>query len=120
MANDKTELFPTVVVLEGIAAPALGEADVDGNYFANSGRCFIRAKNSSATLKRTVTITSQVKCNYEETHHVAEELAAGAEFLIGPFPKGRFNDEDGNVQITYSGEAEFLIADITIVVIEVP
>lgn len=119
MADEKTELFPTSVVLEGIAAPELGAADVDGNYFANSGRCFIRVKNASTTLTRTVTITSQVNCNYDENHPIEEVLATEAEFLIGPFPKARFNDDDGYVQIAYSGETN-PAADITIAVIEVP
>ena len=113
-----TEIIPQVVVLTGIV-PTIPHEDVEpaGNFFENSGRCFIHVKNAHADEARTVTVVSQVDCNYGENHPAPVTiLAAEDEKMFGPFPKSRFNDEDGYAQITYSDSG----ADLKIAVIEVP
>lgn len=119
--GDATKLTPTSVVLAGIVEPSLAPAGEFGNYFANSGRCFIHVKNVSGQGTKSVTIVSQTECRYGGTHDVdLADIADGVEMLAGPFPKNRFNDSDGNVQITYGGEAGADYSDITIAVIKVP
>lgn len=114
--GEKTKLTPDVVILTGIDDPTLVSVDPDGDYFTNSGRTFIKVKNAHGTLTRTVTVVSQVNCNYGENHPAPCVLAAGETKLFGPFPKDRFNDSDGYCQITYSDAGDSL----TIAVIEVP
>jgi len=113
--GEKTKLTPTVIVLAGLTLPILAAVDPDGDYFTNSGRHFISVKNGAAA-ERTVTIATQTECTLGTKHDVPIVLAVGAEKLIGPFPKDRFNDEDGYVQISYSDAG----ADVTIAVMELP
>lgn len=110
-----TKLTPTVIVLAGLTLPTLAGVDGEGNYFTNSGRHFISVKNASGA-ERTVTIVTQTECTLGTKHNVAIVFAAGTEKLIGPFPKARFNDEDGYIQITYSDAGDSL----TIAVMELP
>jgi len=114
--GEKTKLTPDVVILTGIVDPTLVAVDPDGDYFTNSGRTFIKVKNAHGSAERTVTVVSQVNCNYGQNHPAPCVLAAGVTKLFGPFPKDRFNDSDGYCQITYSDSG----ADLTIAVIEVP
>ena len=111
-----TELTPDVVILTGIEDPALVAVDPTGDYFTNSGRTFIKVKNAHGSESRTVTVVSQVNCNYGLNHAAPVTLAAGVTKIFGPFPKWRFNDSDGYAQVTYSDAG----ADLTIAVIEVP
>jgi len=110
-------ITPQIVVLTGIK-PTYENALEDGNEFVNSGRHFIHAKNAHETEARTITVTSQADCNQGVNHPAPREiLAADDEAMFGPYPKDRFNDEAGKVQITYTPSTG---ADITIAVIEVP
>lgn len=110
-------ITPQVVVLAGIV-PTYEAALEDGNEFVNSGRVFIHAKNGHVSEDRTIIINSQVNCNQGVDHDISVVItAAEDEKMIGPFPKDRFNDSAGKVQITYTPSTG---ADITIAVIEVP
>jgi len=94
----------------------------DGDEFVNSGQMVIHVKNGHANASRTITIDTFTKCNYGmDTEHdvavVVEGIDPGPnEVVIGPFPKSRFNDAEGKVQITYSDTA----ADLTIAVVDLP
>lgn len=110
-------ITPQRVVLDGIV-PTYEAALEDGNEFVNSGRHFIHAKNAHETEDRTIAINSQTPCNQGVDHDVSVVItAAEDEKMIGPFPKDRFNDAAGKVQITYTPSTG---VDITIAVIEVP
>jgi len=107
-------LTPQVVVLTGIE-PALVTADVGGDEFVNSGRDFIHIKNGGGS-PIDVTIDSQVDCNQGVDHDAVVSIpATTGEKFIGPFPKDRFNDEAGKVQITYSA-----ITSVTIGIVRLP
>lgn len=101
------------VVLGGLS-PTYGAAAVGGDEFVNSGRDFIHVKNGGGSSV-DVTVNSQEPCDQGYDHDVVVAVGAGAEKMIGPFPKSRFDDADGKVQITYSG-----VASVTIAVIQVP
>lgn len=110
-------ITPQVIVLAGIL---LTDEDAleDGNEFVNSGRHFIFAKNNHASEDRTISINSQVNCNQGVDHDIDVVItAAEDEKLIGPFPKDRFNDAAGKVQITYTPSTG---VDIKIAVFELP
>jgi len=72
-----TEITPQTVLLTGIV-PTIPHEDVepDGNFFTNSGRCFIHVKNAHADEARTVTVVSQEDCNYGENHSAAVIITA--------------------------------------------
>lgn len=107
-------LSPQVIVLTGIT-PALVAAEAGGDEFVNSGRDFIHIKNTNAAAM-DVTINSQALCDQGVDHDVivTVPLTVGEKF-IGPFPKDRFNDTAGKVQITYSA-----VTDVTIGIVRLP
>ena len=108
------ELTPQVVVLTGIT-PTLVAADVGGDEFVNSGKDFIHIKNTNAS-PMDVTVNSQAVCNQGVDHDAVVTIpATTGEKFIGPFPKDRFNDASGKVQITYSA-----ITDVTIGIVRLP
>jgi hypothetical protein len=107
-------LTPQVVVLTGIT-PTLVAASAGGDEFVNSGRDFIHIKNGDAS-SMDVTINSQALCNQGQDHDVVVTVPASTgEKFIGPFPKDRFNDTAGKVQITYSA-----VTSVTIGIVRVP
>ena len=109
-------ITPQVIVAEGIVRSHEGCAS-GGDEFVNSGRHYISVINAHGADPRTVTINSQINCNQGVDHDIAIVItAAQDEKIFGPFPKDRFNDADGKVQITYSDSA----ADLTIAVFELP
>lgn len=86
----------------------------NGDVFTNSGRTFIHVINGSAgTL--IVTINTQTPCNQgvDDDAEVASILA-GEERMIGAFPKGRFNDANGQVQVKCDVQTSILIAAIEV------
>lgn len=96
--------------LSGVA-PNFVAATAGGDSFANDGNTSLRVKNGSAS-PITVTINSPTQCNMGFTHNVAVTVAAGAEQDIGPFPPSRFNDQYGNVNVTYSASASVTVAAV--------
>lgn len=107
------ELSVQVVVLGGLT-PSYAAAAAGGDQFANSGREMIHLKNG-AGVSQTVTTDSQEPCDQGFDHDNAVAIPAGEERMIGPFPKSRFDDASGKVQLTYSA-----VASLTIAVIKVP
>ena len=101
------------VSLSGLE-PSFSNCDSGGDEFVNSGKAFIWIKNND-TSAHTVTIDSQEPCSYGYDHDVSVQVPAGEERLIGPFPKNRFNDSEGKVQISYDG-----VTNLQIAVIEIP
>lgn len=94
--------------------PSYSAAAGGGDQFANSGKAMLHAKNGSGG-SITITVNSQVNCSQGFDHDFAVAIPAGEERMIGPFPKSRFDDANGNVQITYSA-----VTSLTVAVIEVP
>ncbi len=109
-------ITPQQIPLAGVV-PTYGACSAGGDEFVNTGKIVIHIKNAHADTARTVTIDTYTPCNYglDTEHDVAVEIAGQAEAVIGPFPKSRFNDGDGRVQITYSTEA-----DLSIAVVDLP
>jgi hypothetical protein len=89
-------------------------ASAGGDSFVNSGRAYLHVKNGDTTDK-TITVNSQTPCNYGFDHDAVVTVPAAGERIIGPFPKNRFDDANGQVQITYSA-----VTSVTVAVVEVP
>lgn len=94
--------------------PALVAANVDGNFFDNDGMTFLNVDNADAS-PHTVTVNSLVNCDQGVDHNVAVVVGAGENHLIGPFPKGRFNDASDQANITYDA-----VTSVTIQAIRLP
>lgn len=100
-------LSPQIVVLAGIT-PALTAAAELGDEWVNSGREFIHVKNSGA--ETTVIVNSQAACNQGSDHDETITIPATTGWkMIGPFPKDRFNDAAGKVQLTYGDHTNLTI-----------
>ena len=100
------ELTPVKITLDGIT-PAPAVVEDDGNWFTNTGRCFIHLVGGGiggGALKMTV--NSQAECNFGHDHDIECTPLAGIIHLIGPFPRSRFDDADNKVQITYGAGCE--------------
>jgi hypothetical protein len=88
------------------------DANVDGNFFENNGRTFIRVTNTNAAT-RNVIIDSPGICDQGFYHDVTITIAATTGNQdIGPFSTARFNDTSGNINITYSAVTNLKIAAI--------
>lgn len=109
MAN----LYVQRATLTGLS-PSYTAADPAGDEFANSGRAVLHVKNGGAA-SIDVTINSEAPCDYGYDHDVVVAVPAGAERIIGPFPKQRFNDPLSKVHVSYSA-----VTSVTVAVLEVP
>lgn len=98
------------IILTGIK-PTYVTASAGGDDFENSGRVFLHVKNEH-TGPQTITINSLRICDLGYDHDAVVTIPAGEERLIGPFPRFRFNDPNGKVQVSYSGVTALTIAAI--------
>lgn len=103
------------------ASLALSAAASGGDQFANDGQVTVQILNSHATAARTITFDSPQSCSFGLSANAAHDRAVvvpgvssapANRVVIGPFPVDRFNDGNGNVQVTYSDAA----ADLTVAV----
>lgn len=103
------------------ASLSLAAASAGGDQFANSGVEYFQILNSHATAPRTVTFDSPQACDFGLSANAAHDRAivvpgvSGApanRVVVGPFPVERFNDANGNIQVTYSDSG----ADLTLAV----
>jgi hypothetical protein len=94
--------------------PSYTGAGTSGDEFTNpDGKAFLHVKNGGGS-QITVTINSQVPCNYGHDHDITVQVSAGGEKLIGPFGPGRFNDTSGKVQVTYSSTTSVTVAVLSL------
>lgn len=89
--------------------PTYASADSAGDKFTNDGKTQFHVKNDGAA-SITATVDSPQKCSQGFEHDVAVAVAAGAEKIIGPFDKSRFNDTSGFVVVTYSAVTSVKVA----------
>src|SRR5574340_260270 len=89
-------------ILDGAAA------DVAGDTFPNTGSEFLFVKNGSgAGIVATLDVTATVDGVAVPDKTV--NIAAGESRLIGPFPKGFYNDANGRVKVTCAPVASVLV-----------
>ena len=82
-------------------------ADPAGDQFANDGRKLLLIEHTN-DAGSTVTLTADVQKSVdgETVTDKTIDIGAGETHLIGPFPTGIYNDNDGNVQLTYSAATD--------------
>ncbi|MBP8991729.1 MAG: hypothetical protein KBG82_07100 [Spirochaetes bacterium] len=95
-----TELTSTLITTSGVAY-SLASANADGNYFKNNGYTFFVVSNGGSSAI-TVTIDSKATCNFGGDHDIEVSVGEGATKIIGPFNVARFNDAEGEVNVSYS------------------
>lgn len=100
------------VSLDG-SYPAMVSADANGDSFSNGGNEMFKVTNGGAT-SITVTVKSPLPCNYGYNHDVALSVAAAATVDVGPFPPMRFNDNKGNVNVTYSAVTSVTVSAVRV------
>lgn len=84
------------------AAFAPAAAAGGGDEFANTGKEVAIIENGSGS-SITVTAVSQISVDGLALADQTVAIAAGATKAIGPFDPAVFNDDDGMLQLTYSG-----------------
>lgn len=86
----------------------------------NDGKTLLYVKNDNAgSIDVTITseVTSKIIAGYGSTtfSNVVVSIPAGEERAIGPFPKERFNDANGEVTVSYDE-----ISSVTVAVLRLP
>jgi len=111
------DLVVKTVVLTGLDpdTPAYVAATEGGDLCPNDGRTFLHFKNG-ATQETTVTIDSLAACDQGADHNAVVVLPVSEDRMIGPFPRGRFNNAAGKLAITYAGG----VVNLTVAAISVP
>ena len=88
---------------------------VGGDSFVNSGNVYCIVRNQDASSK-TVTFDAPGTDNFGLSGafaDVAVVVVNAQTSIIGPFPPNRFNDANGQVQITYSAVTSLTIAIVS-------
>ena len=99
----------------GIVATYAAATPTDGDKFANDGHTHLRVNNGSGGAI-TVTVNSQQNCNQNFDHNEpnAVSVSAGAIREFGPFPKGRFDDANGEVHVSLSSATTITLAAVSL------
>ncbi|MGM0409460.1 MAG: hypothetical protein ACQEQF_01755 [Bacillota bacterium] len=85
-------------------------ASAEDTFNNNSNDIELLLKNSD-TASHTVTIVAQKDCNHGFLHDEEIEVSADSTFVVRDIERSRFNDDQGQVHITYGGdETNFEVA----------
>lgn len=107
-------ILPQTLVRAGLLA-TYETANVDGNYFENDGLRILHVKNDGL-VTLTVTVDTVALDNYGNPgHDLVFEVLAGEELISGYFSKKRFNDTEGEVNLTTSVQTDVNIAVLKVV-----
>ncbi|GIW81490.1 MAG: hypothetical protein KatS3mg105_3297 [Gemmatales bacterium] len=87
-------------------------ANAGGDEFVNNGRELLYIKNASGS-SITLTVQTPVTVDGLAVSDRQITVGAGEEKIIGPFPKGTYNDGNGHVQLSYSA-----VTSVTVSVID--
>jgi len=109
------DLVVKKVVLTGLNPddPAYVACAAGGDACPNSGYTFLHVKNAH-TSAWVVTVNSIAKCSQGYDHDAVVSVPASEERMIGPFDRGRFNDANQKLEITYDGVTALTIAAIEV------
>ena len=102
------------VTKDASLTPSFVAASELGDYFANTGKIIVYAKNVDAGDSKVITVASQVQCSLGSTHNITVTVPASSEEIVGFFSVDRFNDANGRVQMTYDDHTDLTLAAISI------
>lgn len=77
--------------------------------FDNDGRTVLFIKGGIAPTG-TVTVSSTPCSHGRSNEDVAQVVAAGLDYLMGPFPPAQYNDANGKIQIATSPTTDIELA----------
>lgn len=106
-----TALVATQITRAGIT-DTLAAANVDGNYFINTGANWLEISNGSGGSINVI-----IGAYVDSTSIVAFKtiaVGAGARKKIGPFPSSPYSDASGYVQLTYSAVTSVTVGVFTL------
>jgi hypothetical protein len=106
-----TILAPTTITRAGVV-DTLAAANVDGNFYTNTGANWLEVANGSG-VSINVVIGAYVDATVVATFKTIA-VAAGARKKIGPFPSNPYSDASGYVQITYSAVTTVTVGVFTL------
>lgn len=117
-----TELTVNELTRVGLSDTSfLINANADGHFFKNDGKTILVVKNAGAspinvTIATVVTADGIIKPGYGKftDSNVIQAVANGVTKLGGIFPKQRFNDANGYVNITLSAVTSVQIGVVKI------
>lgn len=96
------------------AAPSFVACAGGGDQFNNDGHTMVEVKNASGS-PITVTFVAQTACNQGSIHSTTVSVpATTGDRMCGPFDPARYNDANGNCQITYSAVTSLTVAVISL------
>lgn len=107
------EITVQQMTTSGLTPTAGVAAGASGDTVLNNGRTYIEVEDTGTTAP-TVTVASQVDCNQGFTHDITVAISSGSLALIGPFPPNRFNNADGQIEVSYSSETDVTIRAISL------
>lgn len=105
------------VDLDGLNSHTWSAADAGGDMFDNSsGKVLLHIQHvGGSAAPIVVTVDSQRNCDQGFDHDVTINIDFSEDVLSGPFPKLRFNDNSGNVQITYDDVTDLEVAALRLI-----
>lgn len=87
-------------------------AAASGDTFNNADeRVQFYVVNTSG-VTRTITISAVGECSHGFVHDTVQAVLNNETWTFGPFDRGRFNDSQGIVSVTYDNEAGLAVAAI--------
>jgi hypothetical protein len=107
------EITVQSITTAGLTPVAGVAAGATGDTVPNNGRTYIEIEDTGTTAP-TVTVASQVDCDQGFTHDVSVAVPESGTKLIGPFPPNRFNNDDQQIEVTYSSETDVTIRAFTL------
>lgn len=106
------ELTVQDVARDGLQ-PSYDAAASGGDSFANNGNTLFHVKNDDAS-SHTATIASEANAPVGTAQaDISVAVPAGEERMIGPLPKGAFNDGNGLANVTYDAVTSVTVAAIS-------
>lgn len=103
-----TELIVLDSLLAG-ASVGFSPIDASGNFFANDGATVLMLQNPTEQ-PANVEVCSQRACSFDCQDHIRVEVEPGETRVAGKFPRIRFNDDSGKVQVRYPSVPDGLLA----------
>jgi hypothetical protein len=94
------------------AALTYRTAATAGDAWENDGATMFNLRNSGT--EKTVTFNAVANCSQGFDHNKAVVVpATTGDRWVGPFPRDRFNNVDGRVDVTYSSETGVTVAALS-------
>jgi hypothetical protein len=94
--------------------PTFVSASAGGDSFVNDGQTLLRIKNAGGSPV-TLTVVAQSFSNHKtKVNQTVTVPATTGDMIVGFFDPSRFNDQNGQVQLTYSAVTSVTVVPISV------